>query len=298
MYARLLALLLVATAATACGDAEDKAGPYVAALVAELQSDDGNGTALEPPTADCFARAMVDALDADALDDAGVTPDELAAEADALSDLELDFDRATVASRLEGGIEECGLLPGIAGALMEGTDLFSDNQSCVADALAANDALAGVAAQGLVGVAGSDAPTTELSGFLAEAVGKCPEALTELVLSSAELPISDQARACVGAQLGEASSETARAIFDQDRDAFVGYLTDALAGCPEALGDVILASAPEGTPSEFEACARRKIAENAEEAADVIGVAAVSGDGTAATAFGQRLGNECVAEIG
>lgn len=80
-------LLLAATGA-ACSDDDGGADSqaYVDALAAELQDEESG---LDEEQANCVAEASIDALGADNLEEAGITPEDVA-DADGPQDLDLD----------------------------------------------------------------------------------------------------------------------------------------------------------------------------------------------------------------
>lgn len=91
----LAILLLLGAAAVGCSDdggSDADAQPYVDALVSSLQDSDGPGPTDEQ--AECIAERAIDAIGVDTLEDAGVTPEEVA-ESDGPEDfVELSEDQA------------------------------------------------------------------------------------------------------------------------------------------------------------------------------------------------------------
>jgi non-ribosomal peptide synthetase component F len=94
-----LLCLVLAAAVAACSDdgGGADAQAYVDALAAEL-ADEESG--LDEEAADCVAEASIDAIGADNLEDAGITPEDVAA-ADGPQDLDVDLseEQARAAAR-------------------------------------------------------------------------------------------------------------------------------------------------------------------------------------------------------
>ncbi len=123
-------------------DASDE--DYAAVLATELQA--GGGFPGEPDQIECVAGVFIDSLGgADALRDAGVSPQDLADSEDA-SDLGVELDEDQVAEDLVGGFEECDydLIALLTESL--GPDAPEGFEDCVREQVS-NEDLAGVFAR-------------------------------------------------------------------------------------------------------------------------------------------------------
>jgi hypothetical protein len=129
----LIVLPLAAPGAVACGDDDGAdAQPFVDALAEEFQNPEEEGdVALEEDDARCVAENTVDIVGADTLEDAEITPEELAA-----SDGPQDFDELEItedeAHDLAAVFGECGLS---YAELLSGPDAPPDAVRCIEDAL-------------------------------------------------------------------------------------------------------------------------------------------------------------------
>ena len=105
MRGRPLALALLLVAAPAVGACSDGGGdadaqPYIDALTESFQEEDESGFTPTDEQAECMAEKTIDAIGADTLEEAGITPEDVV-DSDGPEDLglELSEDQATEAAR-------------------------------------------------------------------------------------------------------------------------------------------------------------------------------------------------------
>jgi hypothetical protein len=151
---------------------------------------------LDANRADCAAAAIVDLAGADALSEAGISPEELG-EADSLSDLGVELpDEAT--DRLSSALDDCNLAPAIEDVMVDGfadefgSDLAADAAACLRDNLddqALNDAAAATFIDG-------DA-TQHVQDAVGPAIAACPPVATAVLFAQAPVELSSSAEACL-----------------------------------------------------------------------------------------------------
>jgi hypothetical protein len=131
MRRTLTSVALVAFAFSACSDDSGGDGgnaqPYVDALSAEFQDPEEEGdSALSDAEAECAAEGTVNALGADELEDAGITPEQLAAANDPTElDMDISEDQARgAAEALVGCIDSIGVL-------LAGEDASDEAVACI-----------------------------------------------------------------------------------------------------------------------------------------------------------------------
>jgi hypothetical protein len=199
------ALLLVTLAACgggAGGGTGDQAASdeqYVDTLAAAYRLGDEGFGALSADPARCLATVVVDAMGADVLDQAGVTPVQLADATDMRS-LPVAAPEG-LAGRIHEAIGTCAVLPELESMMIEaigagtGGSMSAENVSCVATAV--DDAALSLAfAASMVDEANVEATAQPFfNGFAA-----CPPAAVELLVNamSAEgTTVSPEGRACI-----------------------------------------------------------------------------------------------------
>ena len=139
----VLAVGALALAATACGDDDDSDGgdvseeeqPYVDALIESAAEDEGEDVELNEAQAECLAPKWVSILGADRLEEAGISPDELA------DDDDLDFSELGLAESdgeaLYDALGECDVdfrETFIAG-MTEDSDVSDEDRECLDEEL-------------------------------------------------------------------------------------------------------------------------------------------------------------------
>ncbi len=194
---RSLAVLVVSLLAfAACSsDSSVDAAPYVEAVRADLVADE-NGFVLEGDNAECVAEALVDAADAERLDEAGVTPEDFAA-AESFDDVDAEFDTEQLRSDLSDSLGSCELGAPLTDVFVSEFpfELSDEDTDCVISSLDDGDELSAGLADSLVG--GDDAGIqTSFSTALAD----CPSVTGNLLaetIAAAGVPVSDEARVCI-----------------------------------------------------------------------------------------------------
>jgi len=183
-----------AATTTTAQDEGGKADEYVEATTAAL-SEESDGPQLDETQASCFASEMVDLAGADALSEAGISPDEFA-NADSFADLEVDLpDDAQ--TRLSDALVQCELVESLQGLMASefisefGVALSPDAETCLADSFEDQAVADGWAATFL------DGSTDDIETQMAASAGSCPELASEIILSQAPTDLSPEAEACI-----------------------------------------------------------------------------------------------------
>lgn len=221
----LVAVLVMLSALGACSSGDDGSDPsdrpdatvpedaYLDALTAVFSEDQG----LSDPAAACVGRAFLGAVGADVLDEAGVTPDDLAGGED-LESLGLDIDRDAVVADATRALEACDITTElndmvVTSLSVEGSALTEPMVTCIGDH--ADDRLLIVIAESFVDFD----PTRYRLPFL-EAFGDCPAAFAEIAagtFSGADgRPVTSQARACLETYITQHPDDALRLAGDQD----------------------------------------------------------------------------------
>lgn len=201
------AVLAAAALLAACGgDSEVAKEDYVDAATEAILASDSDFE-FEEDNAECIAEAVVDGLGVDALNEAGISADELRA-TDTIGELEgLDVDD-DVKADLSDGIQDCGLDFGsqLADEFTAeiGADVLSgESLECITTEISNSPLIADALVEAIVE---GDAAGGEEAGEQAaiEAFGECPESLTDLFVAGVEqqgADVSDEARACLQEQV-------------------------------------------------------------------------------------------------
>jgi hypothetical protein len=227
-------LLLAACGGDDDDGADDGGGGSRAAYVEELAASirQHDEFPLDADQVECTAAAVVDLFGADALVDAGISPEELAGADDSASpNVDLPDDAA---DRLGTGLADAAdrLGTGLADAADRlGTGLVD------CDLVAP---LEDVAINSVARTAGAEVP---------------PEAATCLADN-----LDD--RAVIAA--------LARTFIDGSQDHFQQPLSAAIAACPSVMTTLMLADAPSGLSPEAEACVARFVEDNPDLMAQVV----------------------------
>lgn len=155
------------------GDVSDEAQPYVDALATNLRSNEPGELALDDGQADCVAPQWIDIAQVDRLEEAGINPSDLEADADEeIADLSLSEDEAR---QMVGVLGDCDLdlREEFLNALGDDDSLTEPQQTCLADAI--DDQLI---EDFLVATISQDDPLAdpELTERFAAAAGPCEEA--------------------------------------------------------------------------------------------------------------------------
>ena len=217
---------------TRAGESAD-AEAYVEAVAESLVADDAD-VPLDERSATCMAIAIIDLIDAGALGEAGISPEDLV-EADSLGEVDVDLPDGA-ASELAAGMAECHLAEPIQEALVEelGADvdggLSSDAIRCLEQAV--DDQAVGVAMAAAL-IEGTDESAEALA---IDAIVGCPEAMTEVFVAEASSPVTPADEACIHDVI-EANPDLMRsAIVDEDSTATQELGTLILDACPSFTG--------------------------------------------------------------
>lgn len=207
--ARSLALLLVAPllAVAACSsDSSVDAAPYVDAVREDVESNESGGFSLDGDAAQCVAESLVEAADADKLDEAGVTPEDFAA-ADSFDDVDAEFDDDELRSSLTNSLSDCELGASLTDVFVSEFpfELADEEKACVADSLDEGDELSPGLADSLV-----DGDDAGIQDAFSTALVDCPQVTGSLlseVLTQSGVPVSDEARACITDEMEQRGEE-------------------------------------------------------------------------------------------
>jgi hypothetical protein len=197
-------------------DADAEADVYVEAVAATI-TDDGGELALDEEAADCLATVLVGLVGAEALIEAGITPEELA-DAESFADVDVELpDEAT--ARLSDGFATCDITDHLVDAIVEqftsdlGADLAPESGACLAEAVDRTALLDAIAA---AYIDGSD---EESDALFYDMVSVCPDVLTAIMLSGVSGTTGPEEQACLRSR-GEAHTPQVRsALLDEDPDA-------------------------------------------------------------------------------
>jgi hypothetical protein len=221
-----------AATTTTAQDEGGKADEYVEATTAAL-TEESDGPQLDETQASCFASEMVDLAGADALSEAGISPDEFA-NADSFADLDVDLPEDARA-RMSDALVECEVVESLRGLMAGefidefGVELSPDAETCLADSFEEQAVADGWAATFL------DGSTDEIQTLMAASAGTCPELASEIILSQAPTELTPEAEACVRTFV-EANSQVVSDAFASGGDSAATQQLGAqmAAACPEA----------------------------------------------------------------
>jgi hypothetical protein len=256
---KILVMLAVAVLLGACGgggdddetrqesvssDSDDSgdgggadADEYTDALVENMQADEETPP-LDETQLTCFARGIVDAIGADTLKDAGITPQEFA-EADDLTDLDFEMP-ADAVDNLGQSIAACDMAEDLEQSLVLDTfsddfgfDLPPEGGACLSEQID-DQALADGLAEAFLG----DGTGDSMTDVIVNAVVACPSVAAAAFISQAPAPLSPQGEQCV-TDFVAANPEVVRALFasgGEDQAAVEQFGTQLVAACPEFAG--------------------------------------------------------------
>lgn len=207
---RTLAPLLIAPllAVTACSsDSSVDPGPYIDAVEEDLASSDG--LTIDDEDNRCVAEAIVDAADPDRLDEAGVSPEDLA-EAESFDDVDVEFDDEELRESLTASLGDCSLGDALTEVFVAEFpfELSDDDLGCISGSLDEGEELRAGLADSLID--GSDEGIqTAFSASLVD----CPAVTGEILaqaIGQAGVTVSDEAKTCITGEMearGEAAVE-------------------------------------------------------------------------------------------
>lgn len=202
-------LLLLAACGGDDDDGADGGGggsraAYVEELAASIRQHDE--FPLDADQVECTAAAVVDLFGADALVDAGISPEELAGADDSASpNVDLPDDAADrlgtgladASDRLGTGLVDCDLIAPLEDVAIDsvaraaGAEVPPEAATCLADNL---DDRAVIAALARTFIDGSQ---DHFQQPLSAAIAACPSVMTTLMLADAPSGLSPEAEACV-----------------------------------------------------------------------------------------------------
>jgi hypothetical protein len=247
---KILVLLAVAVLLGACGgggdDGETRQEPvssdsggdigadeYTAALAESMQGPDGFPS-IDETQATCVARGLVDALGADTLNDAGVTPGEFAA-AEGPEDLDIEVPPDAV-DNLGQSIAACDVAEVLEQDVVIdpfadefGYDLPSDGVACLSSQID-DQALSAAVAEVFL-TASTDALTT----VEADAIVACPHVAVGAFAAEAGAPLAPEVEQCV-ADFVAANPDLVRGLMGAGGEAQAAveqFGTQLAAACPE-----------------------------------------------------------------
>ena len=166
---------------TGCGgdddDVSDDAQPYVDALIASASDQEGGDLQFEEGQAECVAPQWVEIFDPARLEEAGITPENMTASNDTITELNLTEEEG---GALYDAMVECGvdLREQFVGAIGEGGELSEEDQTCLEEQFD-DDFLRRVfvivLTQGEDALQADEAFTSELLSKFSECPGALPE---------------------------------------------------------------------------------------------------------------------------
>ncbi len=172
----------LALVAGACGDDDDDDAsgsddPYVQALSQSMREDDDSDLPLDDEQADCLAPRFVEVLDPARLEEAGVTPEQLAESDDVITQLGLTEEEG---GEMYDALGECDL--DVRALFLEGmtedSNLSDEARDCLEGAIS-DDFLRQLFAitfsQGEDALEGNDELTSQLMSVFAECPGAVPD---------------------------------------------------------------------------------------------------------------------------
>lgn len=205
---------------------------YVEALAASMGEGENDDIVLEEETANCVATAVVDLVGVDALEEAGISPEELA-DGDSYADFDVELP-ADAAAQLGQSMGECEIAEAMRPIVVDqlaaeaGAELPSEATTCLEENIdnqAAADALA---------PAFIDGSQAGIETMVGDALLACPDVSTALILAQSGGDVPPEARACVRDYV-EANPDLARAAFvDQDQAASEQLGVQLAGACPQA----------------------------------------------------------------
>jgi hypothetical protein len=160
---------------------------------------------------ECFAVALVDALEYERLADLGITPAALYA-AQSAGDLGL-APPPEATNALANGIDDCDLKPEFAEQVLAEIPLEGEPRQCLVDAIVDDPAVADLLARVFLG--GETDPVARLGRTFA----KCPESMSDLMLDAVRaqgVQIPEFIAACFRAEVAERAGEVARVMSSGD----------------------------------------------------------------------------------
>jgi len=193
---------LVLLAAAACGSDDVDPQPWIDAVAEDIRTPDEEGDIVpDDEQAECMAEAIVGAADAERLEDADITPEEMAeAESfDGLDDLDAEPDQ--LREDLAEGLADCDLAPAVTEVFVAELpfELSEQQTSCVTGSLEEGDRLAQSLAASQV-----DDSDDDIQDLFSGALVDCPDVTADLLAESiagAGVAVDDAARQCLADEM-------------------------------------------------------------------------------------------------
>jgi hypothetical protein len=225
-----------------CGgddDSDDDAGggdakPYVEAL-ADQMTESESAMAMDKTTATCLATEVVDAIGVSNLEDADVSPKDLA-EADSLGDLDVDIPDGA-AKKVADGLGDCEAIDQLKDAIIGGFAgdtgaLPEEATQCLEDNVA-DSALAEATGALLI-----DGEQDQLVSVTREAVNSCPDAAAEILLQGLGGDLTAEDEACVRDFVEDNTQSVVDVLVGGDDASSDALGTQLGAACPNAFAAV------------------------------------------------------------
>lgn len=224
--------LLLGACAESADDDDGEAEPYVDALAASMMEED-DGPPLDETQANCFATGLVDVVGVDALREADISPDELAA-ADGFGDLDVELPDDAAAD-VADALVDCELIESLEGVITASFDdeigvaLPPDAAACLADRLDDQEVAEAFAASFV------ESSGEQIEALIGSSVGACPEIASEILLSELPAGLTPEAEACVRAFVANNADAVSAAFTAAEDSPEAQRLGAQLAvACPEA----------------------------------------------------------------
>jgi hypothetical protein len=220
------------------GDDNSADDKYVEFLATAFNADDEQ-LDLDETQSTCLAQGVVDAIGADTLKDADISPEDLAS-SDDLSTLDVTLPADAVDS-LGQSIAGCNLVPMLEDKLVLssfsdsfGYDLPPDGAACMSEKM--DDVALGTAVAELFLV--PDAAGESLQTVMLDALVACPDVAAAGFIAEAPAPLSPEGEACV-TQFVTDNPDTVKAVLGSggsDTAAVQELGTQLATACPEFAG--------------------------------------------------------------
>lgn len=208
------------------------ADQYVEAMATSMSGE--QGATFDQEQATCMATAIVDLVGVEALNEAGVTPDDLA-NAESLAALDVEPPDGA-AEDLGAAFDDCGIgeplaSTMVAGATAEAGDQLSEEvATCIEDNMDARRLTDALARSFL------DATDDDFQTAMGDAFAACPGALKALILAQAPGEVTPEAEACIDSVIEENREMVEQAVAYNDEAASQELALLLQDTCPDVIG--------------------------------------------------------------